>query len=327
MARSLLGRGDSCRIRNVREGWTFGAECPMLPPHAHVCPPRRCPMRRPAVAALFLGSLLLASAAGHAAAAPPNSLSNGSVSPGSGWTTTTFVFSVTYTSTTGSAATVVAVAGNKTVPLALVAGTSANGTFRGSASLPAGTWPVTFQATSTKGNKSTLLGPTVVVLTPTPAPTPTPRPTPVATPQPTPRPTPVATPGSPSSSAFAGGGTVSDSPAESQASGGGPGFGSATPTQIPAGGGGSGTSVDDGLGTFLTGGLAAIGLLAAVGFAAIWRDRRRERGARGAATRAPVTAPFLAPRRRPSTWERDIAIQDEPIGTVDDDPARGEDPA
>jgi hypothetical protein len=284
-------------------------------------------MRRPAVAALFLGSLLLASATGHAAAAPPNSLSNGSVSPSSGWTTTTFVFSVTYTSTTGSTATAVALAGNKTVPLALVVGTSANGTFRGSASLPAGTWPVTFQATATKGNSPTLVGPTVVVLTPTPAPKPTPRSTPVATPRPTPSPTPVATPGSPSSSAFAGGGTVSNSPAESQASDGGPGFGSASPPQIPAGSGGSGSSADNGLGTFLTGGLAAIGLLAAVGFAAIWRDRRRERVARKAAPQPPAAAPFPAPPQRPSTWERDIAIQDEPIGTVDEDLAPGEHPA
>ncbi len=276
-------------------------------------------------AALLLGALLLVSVTGRAAAArpPKNTLTNGWVSPGSGLTTTTFVFSVDYTSPGGFPASgVVAQVANLSVPLALVLGTNVNGTYRGSSLLPAGSWPVTFQATAAHGVPP-LGGPTVVVLTPTPAPTPTPR----ATPRPTPVPTaPVATPsptptvGSPSTSPSATGGTVSSSPSETQRSGGGLPSGSSTLTPVAGGPGGSGTSLEDGLGTFLTGGLAAIGLLAAVGFTAIWRDRRRERAAAIAATAAPAAPPPApAPRRRASTWERDYAVQDEPVGTVEFD--------
>jgi len=247
------------------------------------------------------------------------------VLPTSGRTTTTFVFSVQYVSANNPATSVVALVGTRTVPLSLFSGTALNGTYRGSSLLPAGSWLVTFLATAPK-NDPTFTGPTVVVLAVTPAPTPTRRPTPVPTAAPpTASPTPAASvpPGSPSSSPY--GATVSVQPSGTPPITGSPASGTITPTPIPGGGGGSNGSLENDLGTVLTGGLAAILLLAAVGFTAIWRDRRREQAA---ATTAAVprgaVAPPPPPRRRASTWERDYAAQDEPIGTVDLDDSADE---
>lgn len=131
---------------------------------------------------------------GLAAAAAPNQLHDGSVSPGSGTTQTIFSFSVAYSSERGfEASSVVALVAGSAVPLSLVSGTSTAGTYSGGASLPAGTWPVSFEAQATQGPTATLAGPTVVVSAPAPPqpvpapPAPTPQP-PVATPAPTPRP-------------------------------------------------------------------------------------------------------------------------------------------
>jgi hypothetical protein len=140
--------------------------------------------------------------------APPqvravNTLSDGAVAPPSGTTLTTFVFSVHYVSSNGQDATSVrALVADDVVTLSLVSGEADDGTFSGRSTLPAGSWPVTFQAFS-QGQDPTLIGPTVVVTGPTPQPTPTlaPTPTPAPTPRPTPAPTaaPTATPNPPGS--------------------------------------------------------------------------------------------------------------------------------
>ena len=96
-------------------------------------------------------------------AAPPNALLNGSVQPGSGTTSTTFVFSVRYRSAGERADSVTAVAGNVVIPLSLISGQPADGRYRGSASLPEGSWDVVFQAAVAKGNDPSLGGPTVTV--------------------------------------------------------------------------------------------------------------------------------------------------------------------
>lgn len=119
-----------------------------------------------------------------------NVLSNGSVTPTSGTVATTFAFAVDYASGQGFAATAVwAEVAGTTVTLALVSGSADDGTFSGSSSLPAGSWPVTFRADAVQGSDPTLAGPTLTVIDPnaTPPPTSTPRPTP--RPSPTPRPT------------------------------------------------------------------------------------------------------------------------------------------
>ena len=120
-----------------------------------------------------------------AAAAAPNQLRGGSVTPGSGTTQTTFTFSVTYSSEKDFPATsVVALVAGRSVQLQLVSGSASAGTYRGSAALAAGRWPVTFEAQAAQGPAASMAGPTIVVSAP-PAP-PTPQPVPVATPAPPP---------------------------------------------------------------------------------------------------------------------------------------------
>jgi hypothetical protein len=128
-------------------------------------------------------------------------LSDGSVTPTSGTTATVFTFSVHYTST-GSpvqpAQSVSAQVGNVTVTLLRVIGSANNGTWQGTSTLPAGTWDVTFHAStysdpqpaSLLGQKVTVSGPPA----PTPSPTPTPQPTASAAPTATPAPTATTTP-------------------------------------------------------------------------------------------------------------------------------------
>ena len=126
-----------------------------------------------------------------------NALSGGSVNPTTGTVSTAFVFSVAYTSDQGFAASSVwADVAGTTVTLALVSGTADDGTFRGSSTLPGGSWPVTFRADAVQGSDPTLAGPTVTVIGPTPTASPTPNPTPAPTPRPsrTPRPTTAPTP-------------------------------------------------------------------------------------------------------------------------------------
>ncbi|MDP9251124.1 MAG: hypothetical protein M3O78_07125 [Chloroflexota bacterium] len=103
----------------------------------------------------------------------------------------------------------------------------------------------------------------------------------------------------------------------------------ASPSVTPEAGSGSGGLVGGGdgdqqLGRILVGGLVAIGLLAVVGFAAIWRDRRRRQEASLAlapAEAAPV--PTAGPRPRPG-WDPDYGIEDEPIGTIEYQPPSDE---
>lgn len=137
-------------------------------------------------------------------AAAPSALTDGTVTPGSGTTATTFTFTVRYSSETGfEAARVWADVAGSQVELALLTGNPEKGTWQGGSTLPAGDWPVTFEADASNGSDPSLAGPTVSVVAadppPPPAtPTPTPAPTPVATATPGPMPpTPTATQGTP----------------------------------------------------------------------------------------------------------------------------------
>ena len=117
-------------------------------------------------------------------------LSDGSVTPTEGTTATSFTFSVHYTSTDSPrrpAQEVNAQVGSVTVPLAKVSGTGHDGTWQGSATLPAGTWAVTFHArTSGESQPAPLAGPIVTVTAPPPTPTPAPTQPPTAAPTPPP---------------------------------------------------------------------------------------------------------------------------------------------
>lgn len=302
---------------------------------------------------------MLAVAAGPVAAAAP-ALSNGSVTPTSGTTTTTFTFGVTYTPGTqpvrralSATATFSNVVSGANVVVALTR-VSEDGQlvsrWSGQSQLPVGTWAVTFSAVPESGPTPlplTLAQQVVVVgpPTPTPAPTPPPTPTPPATPTPSPVPTPTAVPTArptaiaptplPSGAATA-------SPASGEPSGSaeptpfgttvgsGSEAASVTPTATPGGGPGGGEDVEGQLTSFLTGGVAAIGLLAAVGFAAIYADRRRNRqagGGGGGGAASPPPGPFptstastKAGRQRPRAGWEDYALDDEPIGTIEYEP-------
>lgn len=286
--------------------------------------------------AMVLGALALAVslvAPGLVLAAKPT-LSNGTVSPATGTTTTTFVFSVTYTGSK-PASSVVALVANRTIPLSLVS--AATGQFRGSSLLPAGSWLVVFQAT-VPGADAQENGPTVLVTpaSPTPTPQPTAPPTPVATATPAPTSTRVptlapsaiaATPfpsavASPSASSGGPSGSGEPTPFGTTVAGeSGTGLVSASPSAAPSAGDGD---VEQQLSTFLTGGVVAVGLLGAIGFAAIYADRRR-RAAESPAAGPPgaqspqSTAPARARSSRTGGWE-DYALDNEPIGTVEPEP-------
>ena len=147
---------------------------------------------------LLAAGVLLATFALPAVFASPvaaaDELRNGSVTPASGTTQTSFAFSVDYVtpSPQQAASSVTALVGPASVGLALTAGSATNGTWTGQSTLPAGTWQVTFVA-ETQGSDPTLIGPTVVVVGPPPTATPTPMPTPPPTATPPPA-TPTAAP-------------------------------------------------------------------------------------------------------------------------------------
>ena len=149
------------------------------------------------VTSAFAALVGLVGPIGVVAAAGPNELSNGWVSPTSGTTSTAFTFSVDYRSDREFAATsVVAVVAGRSVTLRLAGGNASAGTFRGTSALPAGRWPVTFQAQASQGPSPSLAGPTLVVAAPPPPPPPaTPKPTPAPPPPPpsTPVPAPATT--------------------------------------------------------------------------------------------------------------------------------------
>jgi hypothetical protein len=249
-------------------------------------------------------------------APPNNTLSHGSVTPTSGTTTTVFVFAVDYS---GTPATVTASVANRTVSMSLSSGQPTHGTFRGSASLPAGSWPVTFLANAQGKDPSPLPGPTVTVF-PAPTVAPTPRPTSAPTPVPTKPPPPLtATPlpptqvpsatasasraGYPAASGFLGGFVVTPAPS--------------TPGAPPALGG---PEAGDELWTLLMGGLIAISVLAFVAMVAILRDRQRQQVGERLAflDNAPDVPPPLSFRTRPDFEEHDLANR--PIGTVEHPP-------
>lgn len=127
-------------------------------------------------------------------------LANGSVSPGTGSTATSFLFTIDYVSTNNDdpARVWVDVGGTDEVDLLLVSGTAVDGTYQGSAFVTAGIHALTFLADVNGPLHAMLAGPTLTVTagptpppTPPPAPGPTPPPTPVATPVPTAPPTPL----------------------------------------------------------------------------------------------------------------------------------------
>jgi len=229
-------------------------------------------------APLLAVTLLLTLAVPAPAQAARNTLSNPTASPLSGTTSTTFTFTVHYE---GAAASVTATIAGRTLPMGVVAGTSSNGTFAVSTTLPVGSWPVTFVATA-RGNPADLVGPTVTVMstatprpttgaTPPPAtapptPPPTPQPPPItATPLPPTPPSTTASPvgsGSPDISGFIGGFIRTPPP-------------SPTPDAAPAV---EGPGVGDEMWTLVTGGLIALSVLALLGMVGILRTRRPEPG-------------------------------------------------
>jgi hypothetical protein len=106
----------------------------------------------------------LAGAPSSVSAASPNELSEASVAPSSGETSTLFVISVRYVSTAGNpAAVVTADVGGQVAVLALVAGTATDGVWRGVTSLPPGSWEVTVQASVVSGPAPSLSAGTVTV--------------------------------------------------------------------------------------------------------------------------------------------------------------------
>jgi hypothetical protein len=277
-------------------------------------------------------------AAGSTVAARPNELTSANVNPNSGTTATTFAFIVRYESAQDNEPTsVTAVAGNVVIPLSLVSGTPSNGRYRGTAKLPVGNWPVTFQATA-RGNDPDLPGPTVKV-TKAPGPTATPRPTPRPTARPTPAATPAATttpptkatqttapttpaPATPRPSKRPRSQAPTPTPRETGLTGGG--LTTPRPRASADLAGGVGTDTERQLVTILTGGLVAIGALALIGVFALLRDRRRRnRDTRldllpeGAATPGSTAARPTPTPRAPAAWERDYALAEEPIGTVE----------
>jgi hypothetical protein len=248
----------------------------------------------PAGAAALLLGLIVLSAMDPTGVRGANVLSNGTVTPTSGTASTPFTFSVDFLSQSGQKATRVwADVAGQPITLLLTSGTSEDGTFEGIATLPAGSWPVTFMANSQGQDPADLPGPTLVVTAPpTPQPTPTPVPTSVPTPRPTAAPTPTATsgvstprptprvtrpPGETAQPTPANSGTPLPGVATAHAADSGPGgeiVGSSTPGAEPAN-----ASTDGGGGRVpllvLGGSLAAVG----VGVLAVqlmgWRKRRR----------------------------------------------------
>src|SRR5687767_6208354 len=108
---------------------------------------RKAPVVRPrateALKLLAAALLVLTLASAPAPARAASFLTDGSVTPTSGTTATTFAFSVHYTSTdspTRPAQAAWAQVGGVTITLAKVSGSAHDGTWQGSATLPAGTW-------------------------------------------------------------------------------------------------------------------------------------------------------------------------------------------
>lgn len=149
-------------------------------------------MRLRAAIMLMLALTVLDLTTAGSAAAAGAKLTGGAVTPKTGTTATIFQFAVHFVGTsTDQAVAVSASVAGRAVPLFLSSGTERNGTWTGSSTLPAGSWTVTYQSTTTGlTNPSFVVPGQVVVTTPTPPPTPSPTPLPTPRPKPTPRPTP-----------------------------------------------------------------------------------------------------------------------------------------
>ena len=277
----------------------------------------------------ILGILIALTTASMTAAAGPTRLMPGSVSPTSGTTSTTFVFSVDYSGNetdNETASTVRAVASNgsttRTVSLVRTGGTALNGTWSGSSTLPAGTWSVTFSATSSLSTNPTRAGPTVIVTAPTPPPTPAPTPRPPPRPTATPRPTSVpgtATPTPASSLSPTPFGTTLTDPSGRPSSSAGPP--SEEPTALPSPSPAPENN-PPGSGRFNVPleGVVAIGLLGAVTVAAALGERRRRQAADAfrAAEASADGAPPAQPEDLAEGWERDLS-DEETVATIDYD--------
>ena len=270
-------------------------------------------------------------------AAASISLSAGKAMPASGTTQTIFTFSVGYLSPHGVPATrVVALAANRTIEMALFSGRSDDGVWEASARLPAGTWPVTFQATAAQGKKPMLAGPTVVVtMAPSPAAPSTPSPLPTAPPpEPAPPAPPVAPAAAPVAATTPPAAPLVQAPAASASDDAVP---AAPGVAVPAlAGEGESTSAlaaaSDGdllpapstegfagappLSLML---VAAAGLGTVVGGSRLYGVARRRRELAAAPGPAAPATRAVGPTGRPARvadWEL-ASLDDEPIGTVD----------
>jgi hypothetical protein len=191
-----------------------------------------------AVAAAFVLAALLVLPA--TASSGPTRLSDPAVSPSSGTTATTFVFTVRYQNHEGSAPDHVSVVIDGTSHLMTTAAASwkQRATFSYSSKLTVGTHTVTFTSLDRDKFADSIPGGSVTVTAP---PSPTPEGTPKPTPRPTPRPTPEPTPDpAPAATAHP---STAPTPTASPAGGSNP-----TPTPSPGSGGGSdpGASPPDG---------------------------------------------------------------------------------
>jgi hypothetical protein len=280
-----------------------------------------------AASAVVAGSVLL-SLRDPVIAAPPNQLVNPNVLPSDATTKATFTFAVTYESAEGNEPSgVTAVVGTTVIPLTLEAGSPANGRYRGSAKLPAGTWKVMFHATVAHRNDPSLNGPTIrvrPVSQPLASPAPTPGPAPQTTEPRTPRPDadaptrrPHASTASPSQTSPVGAGIATPSSR-------------ATPGQSLGGGAPRLSPLE----TLVAGALIALAALALIGlfaFLIAWRRRRHDKRLalplEHAREMPASTYKPAAAIRKPAKWEHDWALDDAPIGVVESKPpAAGEPP-
>ncbi len=287
--------------------------------------------RLPASAtALVAGMVALVGAiAPDQAAAASNELSAGKAMPATGTTQTSFTLSVAYTSPQGfPASRVVALVANQTIEMTLFSGRSDDGVWEATTLLPAGSWPLTFQATAVQGKSPTLAGPTIVVSSapspPAPPQSTVSQPEPIP-PQPRSQPPPVdpLAPPAPPDAAPAGAtedvaalGANDPALAVTETDPAVAAVGPAAGILLPAPG-------DDGFPTgllfaSLLVAIAAIGaVVGARRWSAIARRRRGEPSLEPPPPAAhPVAAATARPARRIADWEL-ASLDDEPIGTVD----------
>ena len=121
-------------------------------------------MSRRRAAALLAIMAALTGAPSSVSAALPNQLSQASVTPPSGETSTVFVVTVRYQSAAGHPATTVSIdAGGQLTAMTLVSGTTTDGTWLGTTTLPPGDWDITVEASVARGSEPSLLAGTVSV--------------------------------------------------------------------------------------------------------------------------------------------------------------------